>query len=69
LFFAKKSLEKIFGLSFDSDPHLTIKAVFGIRIPHQDPYVFGPPGSASGSFINKQKNLKNLDFYCFVTSL
>ncbi len=47
-------------------------------------YVFWPPGSASGSviylyesgsgpvlnpFINKQKMKKNLDSYCFVTSL
>jgi hypothetical protein len=44
-----------------------------------DPYVFGPPGSgfmdslvrgpASDPSIIKQNSKKNLDFYCFVTSL
>jgi hypothetical protein len=42
-----------------------------------DPYVFGPPGSGPiisctdpDPSINNQKNSKkNLDFYCFATSL
>ena len=39
-----------------------------------DPYdmyhVFVPPGSGSGSFYHQAKNnKKNLDSYCFVTSL
>ncbi len=35
---------------------------------HQDPYVFGPPGSASGSFSHKsssKNSKKNLDFLLF----
>jgi hypothetical protein len=53
------------------------------RVADPDPYVFGPPGSGSnsqrygsgsgvgsGSFYRQAKNgKKNLDFYCFVTSL
>jgi hypothetical protein len=43
----------------------------------QDPYVFGPPGSGSGSIctkdpdpsIIKQKSNKSLNSYCFMTSL
>ncbi len=44
-----------------------------------DPYVFGPPGSGSGSIspvlvpdpdpsISKKNSKKNLDFNCFLTS-
>jgi hypothetical protein len=37
--------------------------------PDPYPYVFGPPGSGSGSFRHQAKKVrKNLDSYCFVTS-
>jgi hypothetical protein len=42
----------------------------GVSVP--EPYVFGPPGSGSGSVSPRYGSCKNskkiLDSYCFVTS-
>ncbi len=61
--------------------HLSPKYSGNSRTSVGDPYVFGPPGSASGSVGHKYESgsgsfyhqakivRKNLAFYCFVTSL
>jgi hypothetical protein len=65
---------------FLQHPHyLPEKCITNDVDPDPDLYVFGPPGSASGQvrttirlqiLPSSSKNCKkNLDFYCFVTSL
>jgi hypothetical protein len=35
----------------------------------EDPFAFGPPGSAAGSGSSSRNRKKNIDSYCFVTFL
>ncbi len=47
-------------------------SLISVADPDPDPYVFWPPGSGSDSLdpsIIKQNSKKNLNSYCFVTSL
>jgi hypothetical protein len=49
------------------------KIIFLGSVAYPDPYVFGSPGSGSASVTQRygssKNNKKNLDSYCFVTSV
>jgi hypothetical protein len=53
----------------DLDPDPSDPYVLGLLDPDSDPLVRGmDPDPASDSSVTKQNSMKNLDFYCFVTS-